>query len=148
MVRNLVRNFREPSFVFHGMAQPSGKVLRILTVDDNADAAETLALLLEELGHATQVVLESPRAVEAALDFDPDVMFLDIGMPLVDGFELARRVRGQPGLNHVHLAALSGWGTDEDRAKSRDAGIDRHLTKPVVMGEVTDMLESVGRVSM
>jgi CheY-like chemotaxis protein len=134
----------------HGLAiaRANGKALRILIVDDNADAAETLALVLEELGHATQVVLESPNAVEAALAFGPDVMFLDIGMPLIDGFELARQVRGQPGLNHVYLAALSGWGTDEDRAKSRDAGIDRHLIKPVVMDQVMDMLESVARVSM
>ena len=127
----------------HEATAAGGQAFRVLVVDDNADAAETLALLLEELGHTTQVVLESPKAVAAALAFRPDVVFLDIGMPHLDGFELARRLRAEPALDGVYMAALSGWGTEEDRAKSQDAGIDRHLTKPVVMREVTDMLAGV-----
>ena len=127
----------------HEATAAGGQAFRVLVVDDNADAAETLALLLEELGHTTQVVLESPKAVAAALAFRPDVVFLDIGMPHLDGFELARRLRAEPALDGVYMAALSGWDTEEDRAKSQDAGIDRHLTKPVVMREVTDMLAGV-----
>lgn len=124
-------------------APARGAALRVMVVDDHADAAETLALLLEEMGHATQVMLESPRAVAAALAFRLDVVLLDIGMPHLDGFALARLLRAEAGLDGVHLAALSGWGTDEDRAKSREAGIDRHLTKPVVMREVAQMLAGV-----
>jgi CheY-like chemotaxis protein/two-component sensor histidine kinase len=122
------------------LAQAQERACRILIVDDNADAAETLAMLLEELGHATSVVLESPKAVAAALAFQPDVVLLDIGMPHLNGFDLARLLRAQPALAHVRLAALSGWGSDEDRAKSRSAGIDHHLTKPVRLNEVMDVL--------
>ncbi|QEI06715.1 response regulator [Pigmentiphaga aceris] len=115
-------------------------VARILIVDDNADAAETLAMLLEELGHATCVVLESPKALAAALAFRPDVAFLDIGMPQLNGFDLARQLREHAALKDVYLATLSGWGTEDDRAKSRSAGIDHHLTKPVMLNEVLDLL--------
>jgi signal transduction histidine kinase/ActR/RegA family two-component response regulator len=131
---------REP-----GLIHAKGKATRVLIVDDNIDAAETLALLLEELGYATGVVLEAPKALEAALAFGPDVVFLDIGMPHLNGFDLARQLRAQPALSNVYLAALSGWGSDEDRAKSRDAGIDHHLTKPVMLNEVTDILAAVAR---
>jgi DNA-binding response OmpR family regulator len=117
----------------------------VLIVDDNVDAAETLALLLEELGYTTSVVLEAPKAVEAALAFAPDVVFLDLGMPHLNGFDLARHLREQSALKNVYLAALSGWGTEEDRTRSRDAGIDHHLTKPVMLNEVTGMLAKVSR---
>jgi signal transduction histidine kinase/ActR/RegA family two-component response regulator len=126
-----------------GLAEANGQASRILIVDDNADAAETLATLLEELGHATSVVLEAPKALAAALAFEPDVVFLDIGMPHLNGFDLARQLRGQSALKDVYLAALSGWGSDEDRARSRDAGIDHHLTKPVMLNEVTEILSTV-----
>jgi len=100
-------------------------------------------MLLEELGHATSVVLEAPKAVAAALAFQPDVVFLDIGMPHLNGFDLARQLRGQSALKGVYLAALSGWGSDEDRARSRDAGIDHHLTKPVLFEDVIDLLAAM-----
>jgi signal transduction histidine kinase/CheY-like chemotaxis protein len=120
---------------------------RILVVDDNVDAAETLALLLEEFGHTTSVVLESTKALSAALEFRPDVVFLDIGMPHLNGFDLARQLRGEAALKDVYLAALSGWGTEEDRSKSQEAGIDYHLTKPVKLTEVEDMLKNAARAS-
>jgi signal transduction histidine kinase/ActR/RegA family two-component response regulator len=122
----------------HG-AGPASAV-RIMIVDDNADAAETLALLLGELGHATSVVLDSRLAVAEALAFKPDVVFLDIGMPYLNGLDLAALLREQPALEHCCLAVLSGWGTEDDRTKTRRVGIDYHLTKPVVLSEVTDML--------
>lgn len=122
-----------------------GEVLRILVVDDNADAAETLAMLLEALGHVAKVVLESPAAVAAALEFRPDLVVLDLGMPQLNGFDLARELRRQPALQDSYLAALSGWGTEEDRARSQSAGIDQHLTKPVMLGEVSEMLLRVAR---
>ncbi len=123
-----------------GLRRSSGRALRILVVDDNADAADTLALLLEELGHASGVVLEAPAAVEAALAFKPDVVFLDLGMPHLNGFDLAIELRRQAGLAGVALIALSGWGTEEDRSRSRQCGIDHHLTKPVKLDEVSDLL--------
>jgi signal transduction histidine kinase/CheY-like chemotaxis protein len=129
---------REAPTPAHAACAPA----RILIVDDNADAAESLALLLEQLGHATSVVLESPAAVAAALAFAPDLVVLDLGMPQLNGFDLARALRAQPALHAVRLAALSGWGTDEDRVRSRDAGIDHHLTKPVTLEQVTALLSA------
>nr|WP_315250722.1 ATP-binding protein [uncultured Duganella sp.] len=131
----------------HETARARSPSYRILVVDDNVDAAETLAMLLEEFGHATCVVLESPKALAAALDFKPDVVFLDIGMPHLNGFDLARQLRGEAALKNVYLAALSGWGTDEDRVKSQEAGIDFHLTKPVKLNEVEDMLKNASRAA-
>jgi signal transduction histidine kinase/ActR/RegA family two-component response regulator len=125
--------------------RPVSPAARILIVDDNADAAQTLALLLDEMGHTTSVVLESPKALAAALEFRPDVMFLDIGMPLLNGFDLARQIRGNDILKEVYLATLSGWGTQDDRAKSLDAGIDHHLTKPVMLNAVEEVLLNVRR---
>lgn len=124
----------------HDGARSMGPASRILIVDDNADAAEALALLLEAMGHSISVVLESPKAVAAALEFNPDVVLLDLGMPDLNGFDLARQFRSHAALNNAYLAALSGWGTDEDRAKSRNAGIDYHLTKPVILSDIEDVL--------
>ncbi len=124
-----------------GGAVPAvGPERRVLVVDDNADAADTLAMLLEQLGHTTCVVLDSREALDMAHAFRPDVVVLDLGMPHLNGFELAQQLRASAGLEGVRLAALSGWGTDEDRAKSQSAGIDHHLTKPVLLDELVDML--------
>jgi signal transduction histidine kinase/ActR/RegA family two-component response regulator len=120
-----------------------GSITRILIVDDNKDAAETLALLLEDWGYQTRVVCEAPKALHAALDFQPDVAFLDLGMPELNGFDLARQLRGQPALTSVALVALSGWGTEEDRTRGQHAGIDHHLTKPVLMEEIQGILRKV-----
>ena len=128
-------------------ASAGSPAARVLIVDDNADAAETLSMLLDGLGHAAAVVTDSTQAVAVALEFKPDVVFLDIGMPKLNGFDLARQMRGHRSLKNVFLAALSGWGTEQDRAKSIDAGIDRHLTKPVSIEEVQEMLLSVPRVT-
>lgn len=119
--------------------------MRVLVVDDNTDAAETLALLLNASGHSTRVVCDASQALESALDFRPDVAFLDLGMPYLSGFDLACQLRAQPVLDGVALIALSGWGSDDDRARSRDAGFDHHITKPVLPGAVQDMLARVTR---
>lgn len=127
-----------------GGAAAAGRAFRILIVDDNADAAETLAMLLEELGHITAVEVEAPKALAVALSFKPEVVILDLGMPYLNGFDLARQLRDEPSLAHVYLAALSGWGTDEDREKSRNASINHHMTKPVMLSAVEDMLSKAG----
>jgi DNA-binding response OmpR family regulator len=94
----------------------------VLIVDDNADAAETLAMLLDSVGHDTRVVIDAERALQAVLEFGPDVVFLDLGMPRLSGFDLARQIRTEKGLVDSVLVALSGWGTEEDRVHSRKPG--------------------------
>ena len=123
----------------HACAQPA----RILIVDDNADSAQSLSMVLDGLGHLTLVVLDSREALAAALDFKPDVAILDIGMPYLNGLDLARKFRETPNLKHMCITALSGWGTENDVKKSSNAGMDYHLTKPVDLNDVVDLLSKV-----
>jgi signal transduction histidine kinase len=102
---------------------------RILIVDDNADAANSLALLLEMDGHTTCSVYESAAALESATAFDPEVVLLDIGLPGMDGYEVARRMRACG--SKAQIVALTGYGRQDDQARSRDAGFDAHMVKPV-----------------
>ena len=117
-----------------------GAALQVLVADDNVDAAATLAALLEIAGHTVRVVHDGAAAVEEAACFQPDLVFLDIGMPFMDGYEAARRLRQLPALDGVMLVALTGWGTEEDRARSRAAGFDRHLLKPALPDDVEAVL--------
>ncbi|WP_338762628.1 ATP-binding protein [Massilia sp. METH4] len=114
--------------------------LRVLIADDNVDAAHSLADLLALEGHDTRVAADGPGALALAEAFRPEVVFLDIGMPGMDGYETARRLRQLPGLAAVPLAALTGWGAAEDRARTRAAGFDHHLLKPAVPAEVDAVL--------
>ncbi len=116
--------------------------LRVLVVDDNVDAAESLATLLRLEGQDVRVAHDGPAALEAAPAYRPDVVFLDIGMPGMDGYEVARRLRREPGLEGVLLVALTGWGQDEDRRRSREAGFDEHLVKPVDPAAVATLLHA------
>jgi PAS domain S-box-containing protein len=109
--------------------RPSGH--RLLVVDDNKDAADSLAMLLSLQGHEVRVAHDGSSGLELAASFLPDMVFLDIGMPGMDGYEVARRMRRTPGLEKVRLAALTGWGQPEDRRRSAEAGFDHHLVKPV-----------------
>ena len=104
---------------------------RILVVDDNVDAARTLAELLALDGHETHVAHDGPSAVETARRLRPDAAVLDIGLPGFSGLEVARRLRGEPSLAGLFLVALSGWVQPEDLVRSREAGFDHHLAKPV-----------------
>ncbi|MCX7200723.1 MAG: ATP-binding protein, partial [Burkholderiales bacterium] len=111
---------------------PESAPLRILVVDDNADAADSMAFLLELDGHEARIAGDGLHAVDEAAHWTPDVVLLDIGVPKLDGYEVARRIRAQrQGVNGVMLIAITGWGQDDDRRRSRDAGFDAHLTKPV-----------------
>lgn len=94
------------------------------------DAAESLAVLLRLEGQDVRVAYNGPSAVGRADEFRPQIVLLDLGMPGMDGFEVARRLRPLPGLGNALLVALTGWGQDEDRRRSRQAGFDHHLTKP------------------
>jgi signal transduction histidine kinase/ActR/RegA family two-component response regulator len=105
-------------------------VHRILIIDDDPDAADTLSMLLELSGHETQTLNESTEAVATAEAFVPDLILLDIGMPKMDGYSVARSIRQQAWGDKPVLVALTGWGQEEDRRKSREAGFDGHLVKP------------------
>ena len=113
------------------VAGPTGHAShRLLVVDDNRDAADSLAVLLRFQGHEVRVAHGGAAALELAGGYAPDAIFLDIGMPGMDGYEVARRMRQLPGLTNVVLTALTGWGQPEDRRRTADAGFDHHLVKP------------------
>jgi CheY-like chemotaxis protein len=104
---------------------------RVLVVDDNRDSADSLAMLLKLSGHETQAVYDGLEAVQAAMTFRPDVILLDIGLPKLNGYEAARRIRQQHADSRLVLVALTGWGQVADRRRSAEAGFDAHLVKPV-----------------
>src|SRR5918992_993235 len=111
--------------------EPSSRRLRVLVVDDNIDAAEGLAFWFRLKGFEERMAFDGPAALTAAEDFHPEVVILDIGLPGLDGFEVARRLRAQPGMAHALLIALSGYGPAQDRRCAQAAGFDYHLAKPV-----------------
>ncbi len=134
---------RFPRAVRHDMDEPSAAPAvrhepglaetsrRVLIVDDNLDAAETLAMMLELLGQQTHQAHESTGALKAAREFKPEVIFMDIGLPGLSGHEIVSRMRGELGMTDTYIVALSGYGTEEDRRKSFDSGFDTHLVKPL-----------------
>ncbi len=105
--------------------------LRILIVDDNTDGADSLAMMLKVMGNDTRTAYDGQEGVERADEFRPDVVLLDIGLPKLNGYEACRHIRGQPWGTGVVLIAMTGWGQDEDRRRSHEAGFDHHLVKPV-----------------
>ena len=113
---------------------------RILVVDDSRDAAESLATLLELTGNETHTAHDGLEAVETAARVRPDLVLLDIGLPKINGYEAARRIREQPWGKSLVLVALTGWGQDEDRQKSREAGFNGHVVKPVDIAALTKLL--------
>ncbi len=135
-----------PSPVDAAAAAPSSEVRaphRILVVDDNADAADSLGMVLQVLGAEVLVVHGGQAALDALQDYKPDVAFVDIGMPDIDGFEVARRVRARGDCADLRLIALTGWGQQEDRRRSAEAGFDRHLVKPAGLEALKVVLESL-----
>jgi len=113
---------------------------RILVADDNADAAGALAMLLELEGHDVAVAHDGNEAVMKAFNFRPDLVFMDLGMPVMDGFEAARRLRTLPYGERIFMVALTGWGQTGDRERSREAGFDRHYVKPLDAAALTEVL--------
>ena len=104
---------------------------KVLVVDDNRDAADSLAMMLDALGHETCTAYDGLEAIEIAGDCRPDVVLLDIGMPKLNGYDACRRIRQAVGGDAIVIVALTGWGQAEDRHRSREAGFDHHLVKPV-----------------
>jgi PAS domain S-box-containing protein len=126
-----------------GMQGQSG--LHVMVVDDNVDAAQMLAALLEVQGHAVCVEYDARGALERARLERPDVLLLDIGLPDMDGYELARRLRGQPESAHATLVALTGYGQSQDRKEAEEAGFDHYLVKPADMAQVNEVLAEAAR---
>lgn len=116
------------------------KKLRVLVVDDNIDAADSLAALLEISGHTIRTANDGRHAFQLAQDFRPDVAFLDIGLPGMNGYELAKALRNTLGMEKIMLIALTGWGTEADLRQARLAGFDQHLTKPANLDAVDRLL--------
>lgn len=104
---------------------------RVLVADDNVDAADSLAMMLELAGHEVRLAHDGQQALVLAESFRPQVALLDIGMPLATGHEVAAAIRAAPWGSAMVLIALTGWGLDEDRRQALDAGFDQHMTKPV-----------------
>jgi CheY-like chemotaxis protein len=116
---------------------------RVLVVDDNRDAAASLGMLLKYLGTDVQIAGDGAAALSAIESYRPDVVLLDIGMPVMDGFEVARRIRENRSNDHVVLVALTGWGQAEDRNRTRAAGFNHHLVKPADITTIQTLLGTV-----
>ncbi len=125
--------------------QQRGKGLRVLVVDDNVDAAEMLAMLLQQTGHDVWVENESWRALERSRRVPPDVFLLDIGLPEIDGNELARRLKAQPETAEAVLIAVTGYGQEHDRARALASGFSHHFVKPVDPAELTSLLARISQ---
>ena len=116
---------------------------RILVVDDNPDTTATLALILKRTGHDVHVAHDGLEAVHAAAAFRPDVVLLDIGLPKLNGYEVAQRIRQQEGNQKMALIAVTGWGQQDDRRRAMEAGFDHHLTKPVELASLMQLLATI-----
>lgn len=127
------------------MSPPS---LRILIVDDNRDAADSLAMLLRTTGNDIRTAYDGLEAVQVASEFRPEVVLLDIGLPKIDGHEVAQRIRQETWGRQMCLIAVTGWSDETDRARSRAAGFDYHLVKPLDTGHLVQLLGSVGRSAL
>jgi CheY-like chemotaxis protein len=119
--------------------------LRVLVVDDNRDAAHMIADALDTVGHMTRTAHDGPTALLSASSFSPDVALLDLGLPVMDGYELAERLRSVKGLQALILVAVTGYGQDADRRRSRKAGFHAHIVKPVDLEELNRVLDKAAR---
>jgi CheY-like chemotaxis protein len=113
-----------------GTTKPAPKPRRVLIADDNVDSATVLAILLRASGHEVHTVHDGIAALEASESFRPDLVILDIGMPKLNGYDVARQIRSRRD-SDMMLVAVTGWGQEQDKRRSREAGFDHHLTKPV-----------------
>jgi signal transduction histidine kinase len=124
-------------------APPKGSGLRVLVVDDNTAAAHMLSRIVEVLGNETRVASDGAEAIAAAEEFQPNIVFMDIGMPRMNGYEAAEQIRQKPWGEDMVLVALTGWGQDEDRRRTQAAGFNHHLVKPAEIADVQRLLANV-----
>jgi CheY-like chemotaxis protein len=115
---------------------------RVLLVDDSPDSSEPLSLLLQTRGHETRTAIDGEEALEAADEFRPDCVVLDLGLPRMDGYEVARQLRARPYGSSLILVALTGWAGRDVRTRAADAGFDYHLVKPVNWEELEKIVDS------
>ncbi len=120
-----------------------GPKRRLLVVDDNKDAAESMSMLLEMWGYEVAFAYDGPSALETARQWQPEAVFLDIGLPGMDGYEVAARLRALPQTKDAVLIAITGYGQEDDRLRSRRAGIDHHLVKPVAPDALRSLIDSL-----
>jgi CheY-like chemotaxis protein len=114
---------------------------RVLLVDDNADSLEMMSLLLAEMGYDTRMTTDASEIELVAHHFDPQIIVLDIGLPGIDGYELARRIKNNPKLVHIRLVAHTGYGSPEDQRRAQEAGFDAHLAKPADFAHLRKALQ-------
>lgn len=119
---------------------------RLLVVDDNKDAAESMSMLLEMWGHDVVYAYDGPSALETAEQWQPEAVFLDIGLPGMDGYQVAEKLRELPNAKGAVLIAITGYGQEDDRLRSRKAGIDHHLIKPVAPDDLRNLIDSLQRL--
>jgi CheY-like chemotaxis protein len=117
--------------------------LRVMVVDDNVDIVTSMAMLVREFGHEVRTAYDGSTVLETALDYRPNVILLDIGLPGRNGYEIAKQLRQQPALKDTVLVAMTGYGQESDRQRSREAGFDHHLVKPVNFEKVSQILSAV-----
>ena len=146
---------RLPILAGGGPARPAEKARaapavrrRVLIVDDNEDGAESLATLLTLTGHETHTAHDGLKAMEAAERLRPDIVLLDIGLPGLNGYEVCRRIREQPWGKDLVLVAVTGWGQQEDRNRSREAGFNTHIVKPVEYAGLMSLLATLPTTRM
>jgi len=125
--------------------KPTKRGFRILVVDDNHDSALSLAMMLSIMGHETRTAHDGESAVETAESFLPEVVLLDIGLPKLNGYEVAQRIRQHPWGASMFLIAVTGWGQDEDRQRSSEVGLNVHMVKPVEAGALEKLLAELAR---
>ena len=121
-------------------AKAKAKSRRVLVVDDNQDAADSLAMLLGVRGEEVRIAYDGAKALEVERDFKPDVVLLDIGLPAISGYDVAERIRDKRG-DKVLIVAITGWGQEKDLRRAEDAGIDHHFTKPVDFEALVALIE-------
>jgi PAS domain S-box-containing protein len=127
------------------IAAASGNAVRVLVVDDNTAAVEMLSMFIKMLGNDVRTAYDGEQAIEAAAEFLPDIILMDIGMPRMNGYEAAQHIRQQPWGRAMMLVALTGWGKDEDKRRTKEAGFDHHLVKPAEPAELQRLFTLVGQ---
>jgi len=132
----------QPHLAFHGSTDPGLKGIRVLVIDDNADAADVVGLLVEDMGGTVRVVNDGASGLAALPDFHPEVVLLDIGMPGIDGYETCRRIRATSGAR-IGVIAITGWGQEHDQRLAVEAGFDAHITKPADPVKIRDVIRAV-----
>ena len=126
-------------------ARPPEPTSRLLVVDDNMDAADILVMTLQMFGHEVQVAYSGQAALETAVEYQPECVLLDIGLPEMDGYQVAQHLRQQPQTKDVWLIAMTGYGQDSDRQRTKEAGFDHHFVKPVDPQKLQNLLVTLAK---